>query len=47
MSDPRIAVLVVLDEPQGEQYYGGTIAAPVVGKITVIPLDILIKGMMI
>lgn len=31
--DPQIAVLVMLDEPMGGQYYGGTIAAPVVGKI--------------
>lgn len=31
--DPRIAVLVMLDEPTGGAYYGGTIAAPVVGKI--------------
>ncbi len=31
--DPQIAVLVMLDEPAGAQYYGGTIAAPVVGKI--------------
>ncbi|MBQ2966497.1 MAG: PASTA domain-containing protein [Clostridia bacterium] len=31
--DPQIAVLVMLDEPMGGQYYGGTIAAPVVGHI--------------
>ncbi|MFZ5639898.1 MAG: penicillin-binding transpeptidase domain-containing protein, partial [Bacillota bacterium] len=28
-NDPRIAVLVVIDEPQGGIYYGGQIAAPV------------------
>ncbi len=31
--DPQIAIIVVLDEPQGSSYYGGTIAAPVVGSI--------------
>lgn len=31
--DPEIAVLIILDEPTGGAYYGGTIAAPVVGKI--------------
>ncbi|MGN1080825.1 MAG: penicillin-binding transpeptidase domain-containing protein [Acutalibacteraceae bacterium] len=31
--DPKIAVIVVLDEPHGKSYYGGTIAAPVVGSI--------------
>lgn len=33
MDDPEIAVLVILDEPHGEAYYGGTIAAPVGGQI--------------
>ncbi len=32
-NDPKIACLVVLDEPSNGQYYGGAIAAPVVGKI--------------
>ena len=31
-NDPKIAVLVILDEPQGI-YYGGSVAAPVAGKI--------------
>lgn len=31
--DPKVAVLVMLDEPEGGQYFGGVIAAPVVGKI--------------
>jgi len=31
--NPRICVLVALDNPRGESYYGGTIAAPVAGKI--------------
>lgn len=32
-NDPKIAVLVLLDEPGGGQTYGGQIAAPVVSKI--------------
>ena len=31
--DPKVCIAVVLDEPQGGQYYGGAVAAPVVGKI--------------
>ena len=30
--DPEIAILIAIDEPQGE-YYGGTIAAPVVSSV--------------
>lgn len=33
INNPEIAVLVMLDEPKGEAYYGGTIAAPVGGQI--------------
>lgn len=32
-SDPRLAAVVVLDEPQGETYYGGQVAAPVFGRV--------------
>ncbi len=31
--DPRVAVLVMLDEPEAGQYFGGVIAAPVLGNI--------------
>jgi len=31
--NPRIAVLVILDEPRGASYFGGVIAAPVVRNI--------------
>ena len=33
MDNPEIAVLVILDEPHGANYYGGTISAPVGGQI--------------
>ena len=33
INDPEIAVLVMLDEPHGDAYYGVTIAAPVGGQI--------------
>lgn len=32
-NDPKISVLVVIDEPGGAQYYGGVIAAPVAKSI--------------
>lgn len=31
--NPQIAVIVLLDNPKGDNYYGGMIAAPVVGSI--------------
>jgi cell division protein FtsI (penicillin-binding protein 3) len=32
-SEPRLAAVVVIDEPAGERYYGGQIAAPVFGRV--------------
>lgn len=32
-NDPEIAVLVLIDEPMGGSYYGGTVSAPVGGQI--------------
>lgn len=32
-NDPRVACLVVVDEPTGGAYYGGLVAAPAAGKI--------------
>ena len=32
-NDPQIAVLVLLDEPEGGQYFGGVIAGPLMGSI--------------
>ncbi len=31
--DPRLLVAVIVDEPQGGNYYGGSVAAPAFGKI--------------
>lgn len=31
--EPRVCIAVVLDEPKGGAYYGGAVAAPVVGRI--------------
>ena len=33
VNDPKICVLVILDNPTGESYYGGRIVAPVAGRI--------------
>ncbi|GAB2997642.1 penicillin-binding transpeptidase domain-containing protein [Psychrosphaera aestuarii] len=33
VSDPKIAVVVVLNDPKGDYYYGGETAAPTFGKI--------------
>lgn len=32
-ADPQLAAVVVLDEPQGSDYYGGQVAAPVFGRV--------------
>lgn len=32
-SHPRLAMVVMIDEPQGNAYYGGLVAAPVFGKV--------------
>jgi cell division protein FtsI (penicillin-binding protein 3) len=32
-SQPRLVVVVMIDEPQGADYYGGDIAAPVFANI--------------
>jgi len=33
MTNPRLAVVVVIDDPSAGEYYGGTVAAPVFSKI--------------
>ncbi len=32
-SDPRLAMVVIIDEPRGEEYYGGAVAAPVFSRV--------------
>ncbi len=32
-SRPRLAMVVVIDEPRSEQYYGGQVAAPVFARV--------------
>ena len=41
VSNPRIAVVVVVNEPQGDNYYGGSVAGPVFSEITKGTLQIL------
>ena len=31
--DPRVVMVVMIDEPQGDEYYGGQVAAPVFSKV--------------
>ncbi|MBO1519290.1 penicillin-binding transpeptidase domain-containing protein [Oceanisphaera pacifica] len=33
VSDPRLAMVVIMNEPQGEKYYGGDVAAPVFAEV--------------
>ncbi len=40
-SDPRLVVAVMLDEPSGEKYYGGDVAAPVFREVTAGALRVL------
>jgi len=32
-SEPRLAAVVVIDEPQGEEFYGGQVAAPLFARV--------------
>ncbi len=41
LSAPRIATVVVIDEPSGEEYYGGEVAAPVFSEIVAATLRVL------
>ncbi|WP_148254669.1 peptidoglycan D,D-transpeptidase FtsI family protein [Aidingimonas lacisalsi] len=34
VSDPRIVTVVMIDQPRGDDYYGGIVAAPVFSKVT-------------
>ncbi len=39
--DPRLLVAVIVDQPQGGNYYGGSVAAPAFGKIAQFALPYL------
>ena len=41
VSDPRLVVAVMLDEPSGEKYYGGDVAAPVFREVAAGALRVL------
>lgn len=41
VSDPRLALVVIVNEPQGELYYGGSVAAPVFSEVMKGALQIL------
>ena len=40
-SDPRLVTVVVINEPQGDAYHGGEVAAPVFSRITAAALRLL------
>jgi cell division protein FtsI (penicillin-binding protein 3) len=33
VSDPRLVMVVIIDEPSGQQHYGGQVAAPIFSKV--------------
>jgi cell division protein FtsI (penicillin-binding protein 3) len=41
VSNPRVIIAVMIDEPAGGEYYGGTVAAPVFSRITEVVLRAL------
>jgi len=41
VTNPRVIVAVMIDEPAGGEYYGGTVAAPVFSRITEVVLRAL------
>lgn len=41
MSNPRLIVAVMIDEPRGKGYYGGTVAGPVFASVTSGALQLL------
>ena len=40
-SKPRLVCVVIIDDPKGEQYYGGEVAAPVFSRIMAESLRLL------
>ncbi|MEZ8105472.1 penicillin-binding transpeptidase domain-containing protein [Vibrio cortegadensis] len=41
VSNPRVSLVVMVNEPQGDQYYGGSVAAPIFSEIMKSALQIL------
>jgi cell division protein FtsI (penicillin-binding protein 3) len=41
MSAPRVIVAVMIDDPSGRAYYGGTVAGPVFPGVTAGTLQLL------
>lgn len=41
ISNPRLAMVVVVNEPQGDKYYGGLVAAPIFAEVMESALQIL------
>ena len=40
-SNPKLATVVIIDEPTGDLYYGGDVAAPVFGDVMTEALRLL------
>ncbi len=41
IDNPRLVTIVIINEPQGDKYYGGDVAAPVFAKVTTGALQLL------
>lgn len=41
MSDPRLVMVVMVDEPRGGKYYGGLVAAPVFSQVMTVALRLM------
>ncbi|MBU0914113.1 MAG: peptidoglycan glycosyltransferase FtsI, partial [Gammaproteobacteria bacterium] len=41
ISNPRIAVVVIINEPSGDYYYGGEVAAPVFSAVSGAAMQLL------
>lgn len=41
MSDPRLVMVVMVDEPRGQKYYGGLVAAPVFSQVMTVALRLM------
>ncbi len=41
IDNPRLVTIVIINEPKGDKYYGGDVAAPVFAKVTTAALQLL------